>query len=340
MMREKVKNLWKLCFNDSEAFTDLYFRLRYDNDINLTIRSGEEVIAAMQLLPYPMSFCGKELPTAYVSGACTHPDYRGRGVMRQLLSEAFAWMWHREALFTTLIPAEPWLFGYYAGMGYAPVFRYGEEQWAPSASLPADASLTLAVTEEYDGEVQAYLWRKQRERACCVLHTPEDFRVVCAALQLDKGCLCTARRQGRLVAAAVAWPLAGGEWRVGEVEADDDLLRARLLHYLCSKVQARSLRLQVPPAAGAPGRQLGMARVVNARSVLRLYAAAFPAVEANIELTDEQLTANSGYYYLDRGHCMTSTRRLPGTHLSFSVAQLTEWLLAPMHPYMSLMLNE
>ena len=46
MIREKVKNLWKLCFNDSEEFTELYFRLRYNNDINIAIQSGEEVIAA------------------------------------------------------------------------------------------------------------------------------------------------------------------------------------------------------------------------------------------------------------------------------------------------------
>ena len=55
MMREKVKKLWKLCFNDSEEFTELYFRLRYNNDINIAIQSGEEVIAALQMLPYPMT---------------------------------------------------------------------------------------------------------------------------------------------------------------------------------------------------------------------------------------------------------------------------------------------
>ena len=49
MIREKVKNLWKLCFNDSEEFTELYFRLRYNNDINIAIQSGEEVIAALQM---------------------------------------------------------------------------------------------------------------------------------------------------------------------------------------------------------------------------------------------------------------------------------------------------
>ena len=89
MIREKVKNLWKLCFNDSEEFTELYFRLRYNNDINIAIQSGEEVIAALQMLPYPMTFEGEDIHTAYISGACTHPDYRNRGVMHELLSQAF-----------------------------------------------------------------------------------------------------------------------------------------------------------------------------------------------------------------------------------------------------------
>ena len=71
MIREQVKSLWKLCFDDSEAFIELYFRLRYNNEVNLAIQSGEEVIAALQMLPYPMTFCGQTVPTSYISGACT-----------------------------------------------------------------------------------------------------------------------------------------------------------------------------------------------------------------------------------------------------------------------------
>ena len=101
MIREKVKNLWKLCFNDSEEFTELYFRLRYNNDINIAIQSGEEVIAALQMLPYPMTFEGEDIHTAYISGACTHPDYRNRGVMHELLSQAFARMLHNNVALST-----------------------------------------------------------------------------------------------------------------------------------------------------------------------------------------------------------------------------------------------
>ena len=78
MIREKVKNLWKLCFNDSEEFTELYFRLRYNNDINIAIQSGEEVIAALQMLPYPMTFEGEDIHTAYISGEIGRASCRER----------------------------------------------------------------------------------------------------------------------------------------------------------------------------------------------------------------------------------------------------------------------
>ena len=60
-MKEKVKALWKLCFDDSDQFIDMYFRLRYKSEINVVIESGNEVISALQMLPYPMSFCGKQV---------------------------------------------------------------------------------------------------------------------------------------------------------------------------------------------------------------------------------------------------------------------------------------
>ena len=177
MMREKVKKLWKLCFNDSEEFTELYFRLRYNNDINIAIQSGEEVIASLQMLPYPMTFEGEDIHTAYISGACTHPDYRNRGVMHELLSQAFARMLHNNVALSTLIPAEPWLFDYYARSGYAPVFRYAEETFIASGIPAADTGLTLEMSAEYSEKRYEYLDRKLRERPCCIQHTKEDFQV-------------------------------------------------------------------------------------------------------------------------------------------------------------------
>ena len=266
MIREKVKNLWKLCFNDSEEFTELYFRLRYNNDINIAIQSGEEVIAALQMLPYPMTFEGEDIHTAYISGACTHPDYRNRGVMHELLSQAFARMLHNNVALSTLIPAEPWLFDYYARSGYAPVFRYAEETFIASGTPAADTGLTLEMSAEYTEKRYEYLDRKLRERPCCIQHTEEDFQVIIADLQLGQGFVCTL-------------------------------------------------------------------------SMLQLYATAHPELELSIHLTDEQVSANNGYYYLNNGKYMNSAKRLPGSHLALTIGELTEKIFATSSPYMSLMLN-
>ena len=115
-IKEQTKALWKRCFNDSDDFTDLYFRLRYSEEVNQTLKEGNEVIAALQMLPYPMTFCGRTVPTSYISGACTHPDHRNRGAMRTLLAHSFERMRQEGILFSTLIPAEPWLFNYYVAL--------------------------------------------------------------------------------------------------------------------------------------------------------------------------------------------------------------------------------
>ena len=67
--KEKVKALWQLCFDDNEEFVEMYFRLRYKNEINIAIESGDEIVSALQMIPYPMTFCGDTVQTSYISGA-------------------------------------------------------------------------------------------------------------------------------------------------------------------------------------------------------------------------------------------------------------------------------
>ena len=36
-IRRQVKELWKLCFDDNEKFIDLYFNLRFNQNVNISI---------------------------------------------------------------------------------------------------------------------------------------------------------------------------------------------------------------------------------------------------------------------------------------------------------------
>lgn len=340
-MREKVRKLWELCFHDSPAFTDLYFRMRYTNEVNLAIQSGDSVIAALQMLPYPMTFCGRTIDTSYISGACTHPDFRGKGVMRELLTEAFGQMHRKGVLLTTLIPAEPWLFDYYARSGYAPVFNVHPRTFVadPAISLPPDYSITS--TDSFAPRLYTDFEQKMRRRPCCIQHTADDFKVVLADLQLSGGRVHLLHHAQRheAVALAFVYPDGQGGLLIGELLADSDEEARLLLQHICQTSGQASLHLLQPVREEEKGDRLGMARIIDAHSLLQLYAAAHPDTEWNLALTDNQLQANTGYYYLNNGHCMKSAKRLPGSHLALTIGELTAKILAPQHPYMSLMLN-
>lgn len=338
-MKEKVKNLWKLCFDDSDEFTDMYFRLRYNNDVNIAIQSGEDIIAALQILPYPMTFGKEEINTGYISGACTHPDYRNRGAMKELLSQAFARMLRNDVPVSTLIPAEPWLFDYYARMGYAPVFRYTPTTFSASEHSITNEAMVLERTDDYQEETYRYLDRELRKRTYCIQHTEADFRVILADLQLSQGAIYTLRSKDNAIAAlAIVYPAANG-WHAGEIVADTPDMRSLLLQSICEQLNIPSIQVFTPPTAGRDSQVLGMARIINAKAMLQQYAAGHPEQETSIALTDHQISANNGYYYLENGKCMSSAKRLPGSHLALTIGELTEKILSPLHPYMSLMLN-
>lgn len=337
MIKQKVKALWKLCFDDNDEFVDMYFHLRYNDEVNIAIESGKEVISALQMIPYPMTFCGELIQTSYISGTCTHPDFRGNGVMRELLSQAFAHMRYNRIALTTLIPAEPWLFDYYAHMGYASVFRYSEKKASQWNISPGTDILVTRLTDA-DEAVYLYLNKKMSERTCCIQHTFSDFKVILADLQISKGALYVATVQEQITGIAVVYPDDNG-LQVNELFAENNETEKALLHHIRQEAGTNVVTILSPPITDNEQHTLGMARIIDAKMILQLYAALYPEVEMSIKLTDEQLAINNGYYYLYKGKCKVSKERLPGSHQQLTIGELCERLLSPLQPYMSLMLN-
>lgn len=336
-MKDKVKALWKLCFNDSEEFTEMYFKLRYKSEVNIAIESGDEVISALQMLPYPMTFCGETVQTSYISGACTHPEFRSKGVMRELLSQAFARMSRSEVLFSTLIPAESWLFDYYARMGYAPVFKYSTKEIVLPEFVPSK-EIAVETVGEYKEEVYNYINKKLSERPCCIQHTVEDFQVIMADLAVSGGSLFIARQDGEMKGAAIIY---NGEKKIiiNDLFADTKDIEYSLLYAIRERSGCKYMVQLMPLEKNLPSHTLGMARIINAKEVLQMFAAAFPEEEMQFELRDKQLSVNNGYYYISKGKCKYSTERLPGAHMQMTISELTDKILRPLKPYMSLMLN-
>ena len=337
IIKEQVKALWKLCFEDSEEFVEMYFKLRYKNEVNVAIQSGDEVISALQMLPYPMTFCGEMVQTSYISGACTHPDFRSKGVMRELLSQSFARMLRNGIQFSTLIPAEPWLFDYYKRMGYATVFQYSVKEMTLPEFIPSKEIAVNVVSKPQD-EVYSYLNKKLSERPCCIQHSAEDFQVIMADLPISGGNLFVAKQTNEIWGIAIIYKRENciiiNELLAEDKDTEYSLLFANKQYTGCNHI----IQL-LPPDKELPQHSLGMARIINAKEVLQIYASAFPEDDMQLEVSDKQLSVNNGYYYLSDGKCRYSAERLPGAHIQTNISELTEKILKKLNPYMSLMLN-
>lgn len=355
-VRQQTKELWRLCFDDAPSFVEMYFDMRYSDEVNSVLWQDGKVVAALQALPYVMTFGEEEVNMAYVSGACTHPFCRNRGLMRRLLAQAFGQMWRRGVEVSTLIPAEAWLFAYYAGAGYVPLFHWKEERYGGSEAtvslfasdttgqhdlaLPAGDGLRLQVNDDYRQEQWDYLWHRQKTHPCSVLHTTDDYNVILADLRLGAGRVYSLYRGSRVVALALARPLENGIWRVDEAVADSLALRELLLRRIVGTEQIGELHLLRPALSSEAGSApLGMGRIINAHALLKRYAAAHPGEKRCFVLHDDRLPLNNGCYCLSDGCCVKRTENAASTHEILSINELTRALFEPLNPAMSLMLN-
>lgn len=336
--KEEVKALWKLCFEDTDEFVDLYFEKRYRDEINVDVAHDGKIVSSLQMIPYPMTFCGTTIDVSYISGACTHPDYRKRGLMKQLLADAHRKMYENNVWLSMLIPAQKGLFDYYARSGYAPSFGYAKQRIlvdglnaSPLYTLSDETERQASVCEHY-----RYLSARMKECPCCVQHLKDDFRIIMKDLQLNEGKLLVARRAG-LIHGMAFCVKEEGELVVKELLADNIAIRESLLKKAAETFGVEELFCLVPSSSNSI--YLGMARVIHAERLLSLMARKYPDIELFVRLKgDEVIPENNGYYALCKGTCVREC--LPDkNYQEYSVNDFTRLLLTAEHPFMSLMLN-
>ncbi|NDW19098.1 GNAT family N-acetyltransferase [Dysgonomonas sp. 216] len=276
-----VRDMWKTCFDDSDAFMELYFTKKYRNENTLIYFENGIAAASLQILPYIIRFYGKEIPCGYISGACTLPQYRGRGYMKDLLLESFRIMQDRNIPISILIPARAPLFYFYEKYGYTQVFDKGEVPLYFKSFLykyPYD------VKEAYTQFNKEY-----QQTDFCILKTEEDFKIIAEEYILD-GC-------------PAKYNLAG------------------------------------------------MARILDAWSLLSLYAIRNPRQDFRVKITDETLQTESIYHVQEATVSLifgtewdfevdiqTLTRLLFGYHTNNMPDNLST-KFTEQHPVMNLMLE-
>ncbi len=192
-----LMEMWRLSFpNDPEKFVQFYFSDIYTNENTLVYLKNNKPAASLQILPYSIQIDKQIYQTGYISGAMTHPDYRGEGLMSQLLNQAFEVMKERKHTFSFLIPQEEWLQSYYARFGYQKSFLTKESiSLTPQHHYEETRQNNLNIYTSFDHlDLDAFYVTYisfLKEKSHVVLKTKEQVQWILEDLFLGDGVLFT-----------------------------------------------------------------------------------------------------------------------------------------------------
>lgn len=120
---DDCKKLWHLCFHEDYAYIDFFFKNMFAPGRLLVYESAGHAVSMMFLLDCMLE--GKK--GKYIYAACTHPAFRKRGLMGELLEYAKRQIVSPDEIdFLCLVPATDGLFDYYTKNGFDTFFKICE----------------------------------------------------------------------------------------------------------------------------------------------------------------------------------------------------------------------
>lgn len=123
----RQKEIWKLCFGDSDQYIDLYYAARYKENETLLMLEGGEIVSMLTMLPNKTITTNRQsFNSTMLYAIATHPEYQHRGYASQLIDFAHQYLNKIENHITLVVPAEGRLFDYYRRLGYGDGFYIRE----------------------------------------------------------------------------------------------------------------------------------------------------------------------------------------------------------------------
>ncbi len=119
---ENLKQLWAKVFRDSDEAIDMFFDFHFKPENTAVCIEDNKIVAMFFLLPGKLNNNNCIYNSYYLYAACTDKEYRGRGIMKNLIEFAIYESKKRQINYIFLLPAEDSLYGYYENFGFVPIY--------------------------------------------------------------------------------------------------------------------------------------------------------------------------------------------------------------------------
>ena len=313
----EARALWKQCFGDSDAYLDLFFSKLGGDDTTFLYNAGGKAVGHLQLLDVAFASRAHLYPANYVFAACTHPDYRGRGVMKELLHEALRKGRERGDICSFIIPAEEWLYDYYARVaGYAEIIGGSRTQDERVALDEENLECTAPTLIDYLCEVE------QTGKETRLVHTKPFLEAVVVDFETGHDRFVWEHRDGDgLVSGAVL-----------VIEREDGLYvdtlfgareaRQALLKRLKERAKDKPITYDLNPQSSQEQYTRGMIRILDLPAFLRSLALQYPKLCMSVAFHDDLFPENSGVYEVIEGTVMIKPLTKDTSNVLYSMRQL------------------
>lgn len=112
-----LKNIWKVCFGDSDEYIDFFFDNRFKTCFAVTVLHNNLPIAGVYLLPVKAYEYGVLKSGFYVYAVGILPQYRGKGIYAYIHSKIYDYIAGKN-MFMILCPANGQLCEFYKSLGF------------------------------------------------------------------------------------------------------------------------------------------------------------------------------------------------------------------------------
>ena len=124
---ENLKALWRTAFDDTEESLDCFFKNTVSPERVLSVFKDGKPVSALYMLESEIIKDNKTYSAYYIYAVCTHPDFRGKGLMKSLFEELFKVAKIRNIDYLFLVPEEEYLFKIYEKLGFKNGFSYSQK---------------------------------------------------------------------------------------------------------------------------------------------------------------------------------------------------------------------
>ena len=360
--RSRLQRIWQDIFGDSTEFISMYFDRKIAGADIYVMRERGALSAVLYNLPYTLRCWGSEIPIGYWSGLATLPQYRGKGLMTDLMYSAMNSLLRENVPFVALIPGDQSLVRFYADRGFVPFFYRQEHRYEVFDAAQLEMVYSYSVPLEMATLCDEWQ-RLTIGRSCVVQHTADDMEAVVADLQLGQGDIVyVTDSDSRVVAMAFASPRID-ELFLHDVAAVDAVSFCALLSRLYKKFNFRRLRMFTPEGENAyriiPGVRYceelsmravtGMVRILNPEPLLECYAKAHPKAAFILQFDFPELSPDlqkhlySQYRYKIAEGRVTAIHEECAIDYDFCHDDFVRWLFEKQegaYPFMSLMMSD